>query len=136
MNYAPRKLSFWMLAFCLMLTVAIFACFGDGAGEFERRQFPPQNPRLRLFSATPAASAAGCLRQRGCAQDDGQAVQFADCRLRQRQGLVNTRAGVYHKNGRCTADEERKVHDRKPKRRLPGIKKLRGDRSLFHINGV
>jgi streptogramin lyase len=92
MNYAPRKLSFWMLAFCLMLTVAISPALAtaqassSGAGS----------------SATPAASAAPAASGNVAAPKTTGKPSSSEIAAAKASGKVwvNTESGVYHKNGR------------------------------------
>ena len=92
MNYAPRKLSFWMLAFCLMLTVAISPALAtaqassSGAGS----------------SATPAASAAPAASGNVAAPKTTGKPSSSEIAAAKASGKVwvNTESGVYHKSGR------------------------------------
>ena len=87
MNLFHSKLTLWMLAFCLMLTVAISPALAKaqasatGANSSATKPAAPASP-----SATPAAGKASS-QEIAAAKASGKV-------------WVNTESGVYHKSGR------------------------------------
>jgi len=96
MNYSPRKLIFWMLAFCLMLTVAISPALAkaqassSGASSAAAKQAAPASP-----SATPAATKTTTKAAPATASSPEIAAAKASGKV-----WVNTESGIYHKSGR------------------------------------
>lgn len=94
MNYSPRKLILWMLAFCLMLTVAISPALAkaqasdtSSAAAKPAAQASPSATPAPPKTATKAAAGAPSSQEIAAARASGKV-------------WVNTESGVYHKSGR------------------------------------
>jgi len=102
MNYAPRKLSFWMLAFCLMLTVAISPALAtaqassSGAGSAAKPAAPAIPAQLRLLQPRRLPPATWLRPRRRASRP---VRRLPPLRPAARFGS-NTESGVYHKSGR------------------------------------
>ena len=95
MNYCHNRLTLWMLALCLVLTVAISPALAKAQGSAAA---PPA-----AKSATPTAPAAASstaapkteTKAGGAATSQEIAAAKASGKV-----WVNTESGVYHKDGR------------------------------------
>ncbi len=93
MNYSPKKLALWMLAFCLLLTVAISPALAkpqasdtsSAAAKPAAQATPSANPAAP--KATTKAAGVPSSQEIAAAKASGKV-------------WVNTDSGVYHKSGR------------------------------------
>ena len=79
MNYLPRKLTLWMLAFCLMLAAGISPVLAKAQASSGNSTAAP--------TTTAKASSAPSAQEIAAAKASGKV-------------WVNTESGVYHKSGR------------------------------------
>ncbi len=96
MSYSSRRLTFWMLAFCLMLTIGISPTLAKAQANSTdnnsaaAKPAAPANP-----SATPAAPKTATKATAGAPSSSEIAAAKASGKV-----WVNTESGVYHKSGR------------------------------------
>jgi hypothetical protein len=87
MNYSPRKVIFWMIAFCLMFTIAISPALAKAqAGSTPTAQAAPASGNATAPATTTKASAPSA-QEIAAAKSSGKV-------------WVNTETRVYHKSGR------------------------------------
>jgi hypothetical protein len=96
MNYSPRKLTLWMLAFCLTLVVGIAPILAKA--QATASSAPAAKPATQATPAAPATPAAGSTASKSA---DGKPAS-ADITAAKAAGKVwvNTESRVYHKGGR------------------------------------
>jgi hypothetical protein len=94
MNYSPSKLTLWMLAFCLMLTVAISPALATAQAS-DTSSAAAKPAAQASPSATPAAPKTTTKAAAGKASSPEIAAAKASGKV-----WVNTESGVYHKSGR------------------------------------
>ncbi len=94
MNYSPKKLTLWMLAFCLMLAVTISPALAkaqasgtSSAAAKPATQATPSATPATPKAATKATAATPTTQEIAAAKASGKV-------------WVNTDSGVYHKSGR------------------------------------
>jgi len=96
MNHSQNKLTLWMLAFCLIITIGISPALAKAqAGSTDTnsaagKPAAPANP-----SATPAAPKTATKATAGTPSSSEIAAAKASGKV-----WVNTESGVYHKSGR------------------------------------
>jgi len=94
MNYSLSKLTLWMLAFCLLLTVAISPALAKA--QASGTSSTPAKPAAQASpSATPAAPKTTTKAAATTASSAEIAAAKASGKV-----WVNTESGVYHKSGR------------------------------------
>jgi hypothetical protein len=98
MNYSPRRLTFWMLAFCLLtatIVPALAKAQASPSGTNSTAAKPAAQPAAPASSgSTPAPSTATKSAGAKPSSSEIAAAQSA------RKVWVNTESGVYHKSGR------------------------------------
>jgi uncharacterized iron-regulated membrane protein len=93
MNRSQSKLTLWMLAFCLLLTVAISPALAKAQASAAKtnssaaKPAPPVSPSTTPATASKAATAKASSEEIAAAKASGKV-------------WVNTESGVYHKSGR------------------------------------
>jgi len=92
MNHSQRKLTLWMLVFCLMLTVAISPALAKAQASSTTSAAKPAAQAGP--SATPAAKTATKAAAGAPSSQDIAAAKASG------KVWVNTDSGVYHKSGR------------------------------------
>ena len=96
MNHSQNKITLWMLAFCLMLTIGISPALAKAQASSNNtnsgaaKPAAPANP-----SATPAAPKTATKAAAGAPSSSEIAAAKASGKV-----WVNTESGVYHKSGR------------------------------------
>lgn len=95
MNYAPKKFTFWMLAFCLMLTIGILPVLAKAQASSSGTNSAAAKPAAQANpSATPAVPTT-TTKTSGAPSAQEIAAAKASGKV-----WVNTESGVYHKSGR------------------------------------
>jgi len=106
MNHSQGKLTLWMLAFCLLLTIGTSPAFAEAqasdTSSTAAKSAAPANP-----SATPAAQAAPASSGNTAApktttKANAGKASSPEIAAAKASGKVwvNTESGVYHKSGR------------------------------------
>jgi len=102
MNHSQSKLTLWMVAFCLIFTVAI----ASALAQAQASAAAPAAAAKPAAAASPAASAAPASAGNTAAPKttakDGGAASSQEIAAAKASGKVwvNTESGVYHKGGR------------------------------------
>jgi hypothetical protein len=92
MNHSQNKLTVWMLAFCLMLTIGILPALAKAQGSSTDTSSAAAKPAAQ---ANPSATPAAPKTTAGKASSSEIAAAKASGKV-----WVNTESGVYHKSGR------------------------------------
>ncbi len=95
MNHSPSKHILWMLAFCLMVSLAISPALAKAQASTAgtgATQTPPAAPVSSANTAAPKTTTKAAL-----AMPSSQEIAAAKA---SGKVWVNTNSGVYHKNGR------------------------------------
>jgi hypothetical protein len=96
MNYSPsKKLTLWMLAFCLQLTVAISPALAKAQASTTGASATQTTPAAPASSAPAAAPKTTTKAATATPSSSEIAAAKASGKV-----WVNTESGVYHKNGR------------------------------------
>jgi hypothetical protein len=93
MNYSPRKLTLWMLAFCLTLVVGIAPILAKAQATSSSPT--AAKPAAQGTPATPAASSTASKSADGKPSSSEISAAKAAGKV-----WVNTESRVYHKGGR------------------------------------
>ncbi len=94
MNDSPKKLTLWILVFCLLLTVAISPALATAQAS-DTTPAAAKPAAQASPSATPAAPKATAKTAAGAPSSQEIAAAKASGKV-----WVNTDSGVYHKSGR------------------------------------
>jgi hypothetical protein len=95
MNYSPRKLILWMLAFCLTFAVGISPALAKAQASSSSPSPTAVKPAAQA-PAAPAPSGNTATKSAG-AKPSGSGIAAAKA---SGKVWVNTESGVYHKGGR------------------------------------
>jgi hypothetical protein len=95
MNHTPRKLIFWILASCLLLTLGIAPVLANAQASSGDTSSAAKPAAAASSSATPTAPKT--TPKAAPAKPTSQEIAAAKA---SGKVWVNTESGVYHKNGR------------------------------------
>jgi hypothetical protein len=96
MNYSPSKnLTLWMLAFCLLLSVAVSPALAKAQASTTGASATQTTPAAPASSAPAAAPKTTTKAAAATPSSSEIAAAKASGKV-----WVNTESGVYHKNGR------------------------------------
>ncbi|MGA2425440.1 MAG: hypothetical protein ABSG07_15665 [Terriglobales bacterium] len=100
MNYSPRRLIFWMLAFCLMFTVGISPALAkaqtssSGTDSAAAKQATPAGSSATATAPAPSGNTAAAKTTTAPSSSEIAAAKASG------KVWVNTESRVYHKSGR------------------------------------
>jgi hypothetical protein len=107
MNYSRRKLTFWMLAFFLMLAAGISPALAkaqassSGASSTAAKPAAPASPSAAPTApAAPASSGSTAAPKAPTKASGAPSAQEIAAAKASGKVWVNTESGVYHKSGR------------------------------------
>ncbi len=103
MNQSVRKLTLWMLAFCLMFAIGISPALAKAQASSSSTSSTAAKPAAQANSgATPTAPAAPPSSGNTATKSAGAKPSSSEIATAKASGKVwvNTESGVYHKSGR------------------------------------
>jgi len=108
MNHSQKKLTLWMLAFCLMLTVGISPALAKaqasstGTSSTAAKPAAPASPSATQTAPAAPASSGNTAAPNPTTKAAAGTPSSSDIAAAKASGKVwvNTESGVYHKSGR------------------------------------
>jgi hypothetical protein len=100
MNHSHRKVMTWMLAMCLLLTVAIVPGLAEGQAGAAKPAVPASSSATQAVPAAPASSGATPAATTTTKTAGAPTSQEIAAAKASGKVWVNTESGVYHKGGR------------------------------------
>jgi|ERR1039458_8305989 hypothetical protein len=108
MNHSQSKLTLWMLAFCLMLTVAISPALAkaqasaSGTSSAAAKPAAPASPSAAPAAPAAPASSSNMAAPKTTTKAAAGKASSPEIAAAKASGKVwvNTESGVYHKSGR------------------------------------